>query len=64
MWRTDGRLAAVTVVGVLGWLTTRCDLELRLWNDLVHGVCTSSEDLACVAVAGEREVSWVVVFKK
>lgn len=37
----DG-LAAVTVVGVLRRLTAAGDLQLRLWDDLVHGVCCTT----------------------
>lgn len=47
----DG-LTAVTVIGVLGRFSTRSDLELRLWDDLVHCVCTPTKDLAGIAVAG------------
>ena len=44
-------LSAVTVVGIFAWLTALGDLESRLWDDLVHGVCATSEDLAGIAVA-------------
>lgn len=37
-------------------VATLCELQLGLWNDLVEGESSSSEDLAGVAVAGQELV--------
>lgn len=46
-------LSTISVVGIFSWFTTFGDFEGGFGNDLVHGVSSSSEDFARVAVAGE-----------
>jgi hypothetical protein len=38
----------------LDGITTFCELQLRLWDDLVEGESTTTEDLAGVAMAMDR----------
>lgn len=44
-------LSTISVVGIFSWFTTFGDFEGGFGNDLVHGVSSSSEDFARVAVA-------------
>lgn len=44
-------LSTISVISIFSWFTTFGDFEGGFGNDLVHGVSSSSEDFARVAVA-------------
>lgn len=45
-------LSTISVISIFSWFTTFGDFEGGFGDDLVHGVSSSSEDFARVAVAG------------
>lgn len=48
-----GYLSTISVISIFSRFTTFGDFEGGFGDDLVHGVSSSSEDFARVAVAGE-----------
>lgn len=51
--RGESYLSTISVISVFSRFTTFGDFEGGFGNDLVHGVSSSSDDFARVAVASE-----------